>query len=547
MLRRIKAVAVLAVVLQGILLIGVGQVHAAGPTVSLLLTRLSPADAGPYPVGTSVEYKAWTITIPGGQPVEASITLTVPGVGNNTTATGVVTVSGVTTEAGNLPVTATCTTASNSPVNMSLPVVRTENIELKGGNVDGTTKVVLKGVKYQLKALKFPAGVAWPANQPVWTSNPGLVETMGVETVNVTFAYGPGDGETVAATCGTSSKTATSNVILPQIKKIVYSGATNYPCADGTNSWIAGTATNDPGCFKKSAPTGVQVWFDHAQTLSYSTQVKVKGEPAEADRPTTGGNYEATCTFGTSWTSPVGTIGSASNTVAAVLADAVNIDWDVRVDSPDGDGYYRDAGNSNGLAYYVIYDSPKCDAANFTCSNLQGAVGKVGANKTTEAQIASSANDNVGSLVLDEGGCICESGFQVNFDGAMGTYPTSGKTGQCCCRAEGLNCVLQVLGIGPYTHVYVNEIAEPNENKGYYSFTCQTCGSCARAYWDSFWNAWEGAIRSGGAGTQCYAPANGGIPIDEGTYAQIRDSIAANIGFSWRYGKNHTDVCPHWQ
>lgn len=84
-------------------------------------------------------------------------------------------------------------------------------------------------------------------------------------------------------------------------------------------------------------------------------------------------------------------------------------------------------------------------------------------------------------------GCICGSGFLVNFDAAMGRYPSTGDKGMCCCRAEGLDCVLNVLGIGPYTHDYVNENPEPNPQL-VYTAHCAICGKdCDRNYWDSLW------------------------------------------------------------
>lgn len=75
---------------------------------------------------------------------------------------------------------------------------------------------------------------------------------------------------------------------------------------------------------------------------------------------------------------------------------------------------------------------------------------------------------------------------------------------------------------------------------------CSICDEAVHpCYWDGFWNNWEGAARQGGAGTTCYAPSEGSIPIDEGTYTQIRDSIEANLGFYWKYGDDDGDTCPH--
>lgn len=129
----------------------------------------------------------------------------------------------------------------------------------------------------------------------------------------------------------------------------------------------------------------------------------------------------------------------------------------------------------------------------------------------------------------------------------MGDYPSSPPRGMCCCRAEGLDCVLNVLGIGPYTHDYVNEHPEPNPSQLVYKSYCSTCGEwCWRKYWAGFCNNWEGVIKAGGTGSTCYAPAEPPSCRDEGTYSEIDNDIATNLGYDWYYspyGQNNT--CPH--
>jgi hypothetical protein len=128
----------------------------------------------------------------------------------------------------------------------------------------------------------------------------------------------------------------------------------------------------------------------------------------------------------------------------------------------------------------------------------------------------------------------------------------------CCCRAEGLNCVLRILGIGPYTHDYVNEWPEPNPTKLVDGNYCGTCAKwVVRNYWDGepndgFWNDWEGVVKARPEnGSMCYAPSNGEIPIDEGTYDQIDNAIATTCGYYWRYEDGDVNdfsaKCPHLQ
>jgi len=193
--------------------------------------------------------------------------------------------------------------------------------------------------------------------------------------------------------------------------------------------------------------------------------------------------------------------------------------------------------------------------SDYTETNIYEAVSKAdNVNSTDETNIASIANDNVGdSVFLDPPvNCICSDGFQINFDAAMKRYPPpppppTNKRGMCCCRAEGLDCVLNVLGIGPYTHDFVNELPEPNPTRARPPDQyCSTCGKwCYRKYWDSFWNNWEGVVKAGGNGSTCYAPASGAITIDEGTYTQIRNKISIDCVFYWEWGPNQSNICTH--
>jgi hypothetical protein len=196
---------------------------------------------------------------------------------------------------------------------------------------------------------------------------------------------------------------------------------------------------------------------------------------------------------------------------------------------------------------YAVYGPPVCATSNYTKTNLAEAV-STALGESTQSGIASKANDNVSGYAPQGGGCICSDGFQKNFDAAMGRYPSSGNQGMCCCRAEGLDCVLNVLGIGPYTHDYVNEHPEPNFGKLVYYHDCPICGVRVwRNYWDSFWNNWEGVVKAGGSGSTCYAPAQGSITIDEGTYTEFDNRIAIDTwGYHWQKGPLFTDQCTHY-
>jgi hypothetical protein len=192
---------------------------------------------------------------------------------------------------------------------------------------------------------------------------------------------------------------------------------------------------------------------------------------------------------------------------------------------------------------YTVYDAPACASQFYTKSNIAEAVGKA-TGESEEPAIASKANDNVSDDLYTY--CICPDGFQLNFDAAMGRFPPGFK-GMCCCRAEGLTCVLTVLGIGPYSHVWVNERPEPGSSSRVIGY-CPTCGTIHRDYWAAgFWNRWEGAVRSGGPGTTCYAPAGLSDGFDEGTYSAFQTKLEDDYGFHWvAYPyKEWSDRCPH--
>ena len=411
-------------------------------------------------------------------------------------------------------------------------------------NVTDDNITVLNGTKYQFRAIFDPTFDPWPSDKFSWSGAASGSEQI----VEVTF--GSIGSQTLTATFCSCSKNVTINVIVPQIDEVAFvsgSGATSYDIYDGAERWRKGrtgqTAENEPASFKKGAKTAVTAKFWHQEYLTFSTPVTIRGYVYICDYPATGGSYpEQDATFGTSWPSPSSSvfIASSSNATDAIYWDYVDIDWHYKV--PSGTNSWVDAGYSSNLKYYLVYDAPKCSSSNYTKSNLDEAVKKA-KSESTESGIASKANDNVGDNVYE--GCICGSGFQVNFDAAMGRYPSTGDKGMCCCRAEGLDCVLNVLGIGPYTHDYVNENPEPNPQL-VYTDPCAICGKdCDRNYWDSFWNNWEGVVKAGGNGSTCYAPANGSITIDEGTYSQIDGRIAIDCGYYWAWGPNKGNVCSH--
>ena len=120
----------------------------------------------------------------------------------------------------------------------------------------------------------------------------------------------------------------------------------------------------------------------------------------------------------------------------------------------------------------------------------------------------------------------------------------------CCCRAYGMICVLEVLGVGTYMQDFVNEHPEGNNRRhfvtqcsgcpyyieiaGYESpfdgwnewwVKCPACNDKrVRGCWGGgIWNKWQGVCKKG-AGQICYSPAGPRVHI--GTYETIDNSVS---------------------
>jgi hypothetical protein len=348
-------------------------------------------------------------------------------------------------------------------------------------------------------------------------------------------------------------------VIVPEPNDISFTASEMHEIYGITNPlWTRVSNPNSPASLTQNNSFIMLTHFWASSNLTYPTAVYV-------DVNGTGGRtfYEDSgVTFSTSWASTSG--GSTSMNISeipepnSIGTSNFNLTWYYKV--PSGTITWIPMASASGPhKIYRVFGENTCPDVNYTAINIKKAVEKVGSGKSTEAEIASSANDNVYGVCKT--GCMCKTdpsdpnnpycqdlGFQANFDAAMGVLPSTPPKGMCCCRAEGLDCVLNVLGIGPYTHDYVNECAEPNPSGSVYYHDCPTCGvRVFRGYWDSWWNVWEGVVKAGGTGSKCYAPANGAISIDEGTYAQIRSKIISDCGgFHWYNGPLDTDICTHY-
>lgn len=442
--------------------------------------------------------------------------------------------------AGMKTVTATC---GYSSINKYVPVMEVSHMKVYPNDYygwctiyGGSTITVLKGAKYTFKAIPSPSG-SWPAGEPQWS---GLASGTG-ETIDVSFTSS--GTHTLTAKCGSADtgKTVTIKVMVPQPDEVYfvdYSPGEEHDIYNVVDPvWKRVNNPDDPASYTKNKHIRIRAKFWAPDTLTYSTQVHVDVSDVEWGLFT-----EDTSETFWGWPSE-STFHNSNGLLSDIIGSTtLNLTWGYKV--PSGTNQWITmASNSGPHKVYAVFGAPECGFSNYTKSNVDEAVGKA-SGESTESSIASKANDTVGDDVYS--GCICGDGFQKNFDAAMDRYPLSGNKGMCCCRAEGLDCVLNVLGIGPYTHDYVNEHPEPNPQNVYYH-DCPICGVRVwRKYWDSFWNNWEGVVKAGGSGSTCYAPANGAISIDEGTYSEINSKIAIDCGYYWQKGPLFTDICTHY-
>ena len=169
-----------------------------------------------------------------------------------------------------------------------------------------------------------------------------------------------------------------------------------------------------------------------------------------------------------------------------------------------------------------------------------------GSGGTTEATIAHNVMMNINDVIV-RGYEACPWPWSTDWSDAAwdNAIPGSASLGLCCCRAHGMMLAGQILGLGRYTHVYVNERPEPGEKDFNPSdpVWCAACNRyCYRGVWDAgFWNPYEAACRSGGEGTTCYAPAG----RYEGTYNENRDAFGQPKWY-WYYEDwtSSADKCP---
>ncbi len=396
--------------------------------------------------------------------------------------------------------------------------------------VANTTITVLRGNQFEFRAALFPEIDPWPTNLFTWSG-----AAQGHDPAVIIPFNSAGTFSLTANFNQCDTKFVNIQVIQPVPDEVSFLGINpnEEHAIENVDDpvWKRVNNPNNPASYTKNKKIKVSgaFWSSGPSLTSPTPVIVCVGS----------GYFSDQAVIFQHWPSP-----SSSHISSGFLADTIGVgsgylDWKYKV--PNGTNTWIEMGNTGPHKLYRVFDAPKCDQMYYSEYNLSRAV-PMGEGMSTEAAIATKANKSVYNGLHD--GCICGEGFQVNFDAAMGTLP-AGDKGMCCCRAEGLNCVLQVLGIGPYTHDFANEKPEPNYGRDFPQGYCPYClTSFVRLYWTDWWNKWEGIVKVGGNGSIGYAP--GGVANrDEGSYVQFRDTIAQEIGFEWVDEDTLTLTCPH--
>lgn len=338
---------------------------------------------------------------------------------------------------------------------------------------------------------------------------------------------------TVTNAYGSHTDTVTVKAIVPSIKYIDFcdgEGDNEYPIND--HKW-PDVHKEAYAAYKKSTRPGQYVKLTGSDNLTRDDETVILKASYDFFYDSTDSSMNVIHIWENSNWFP---LYGPNEVIPAIGTDAGSIDWSYQVLA----GRWVLNFETTTHTIYVVYGSPQCGDSNYTRSHIADAV-IWGDSQSSEPDIAEQVCELVNGGISS--GCICASTFDYIWQGAKGDH----SNGMCCCRAKGMSKVMDVLGVPGYdTIVYVNERPEPGQ-KNYNPINGKYCSTCnkicyRRAWWprtpSGFWNNWEGACRSHGTGTMCYAPAGEFM----GTYNQIRTQFGP---YYWVWGPNQSNTCPH--
>jgi hypothetical protein len=375
-------------------------------------------EALPDPCGASFPEgePTWQVLI---KPPGSSPTLTPPH-GNTTT-----TLSGLSLP-GYYFVKAKCCTGIGDVIPVIAVDVGSIEINYSGSNWDDVTDqniVVLKGTKYDFKAIKTPAGASWPSGPPVWS---GAASGTG-ETINVTFATV--GSQTLTAKCCSEStgKQVTIEVKEPTPYQIGFGGDhTLYKAPTGWDGWADGvdpsgeitdpvydsdTSDNCDVCVTKNSGsvslTNVKLKVDEA--LTYTTQIDIDTTGTEDWDESTGVSFSGT-------TSTATTLSITGNIIDEVKRYNATFQTTWKYKVPSGTDTWYTIGTVNHTVY-VTYGAPEEGGAaagvNLTVQRIDKLC-EWADGESTRQGVADKINDNLslpfeGAATHDDWGLMCTS------------------------------------------------------------------------------------------------------------------------------------------
>lgn len=178
---------------------------------------------------------------------------------------------------------------------------------------------------------------------------------------------------------------------------------------------------------------------------------------------------------------------------------------------------------------YQLLNAPLCPQDEITLEHVDE-VCTWADGSTTSLECANAVHATISSKWISNN-CICNSGtFQDLWDSAKWVI----HNGQCCCRAKGMICMLQVLGI-PYMQGYVNSAPEPGVRRTLPPQTfCPKEGlDGLDVYWIGWdqgcWNNYQGVCGPGPGGTWFSVQGEHGF---KGTYNAVYQQCFPH-GFEW--------------
>jgi hypothetical protein len=257
-------------------------------------------------------------------------------------------------------------TADTWKESSEVTIVDVNSIEIQVADWDdvtGETIVLLKGTKYQFRAIPSPSGASWPSNSPIWS---GIAQGTG-PTIDVTFDS-TGTKTLNAKCCCDDGKTVTIEVMEPIVYQVGFSGDhTLYKTPVADQGWGDGdyaitdpvyvlyAAKNEPVCVTKNSSsvslTDVKLSAHYnAPPLSYPATITVDAGGIEEWNESSGVNISGFYSDSIS----LSITGNIINEVKK-YDGTFQIDWKYKV--PSGtDTWYTIGSTSHTM--YVTYGTP---------------------------------------------------------------------------------------------------------------------------------------------------------------------------------------------